>query len=201
MEQWILNVMQQLGYWGIMILMFLDNVIPPIPSEVIMPSAGYTASQGHLNIIGVILAGCIGSLLAAALLYWLGSKCPNEKIFHFCDRYGKYIGIKGHDMQQALDWFEQRGHNIVLFGRMMPAIRSLISVPAGMSGMPFAKFILYSTLGTIPWTTFLALVGYYVGQNKALMTQIFSQFGYFILSIVAIVLSYFLWKKYQKNKR
>lgn len=201
MEQWILNVMQQLGYWGIMILMFLDNVIPPIPSEIIMPSAGYTASQGNLNIIGVILAGCIGSLLAAALLYWLGSKCPNEKIFHFCDHYGKYIGIKGHDMQQALDWFELRGHNIVLFGRMMPAIRSLISVPAGMSGMPFAKFIFYSALGTIPWTTFLALVGYYVGQNKALMTQIFSQFSYFILSIVTIVLTYFLWKKYQKNKR
>lgn len=199
MEQWILNVMQQLGYWGIMILMFLDSVIPPIPSEVIMPSAGYTASQGSLNIVGVILAGCIGSLLAATLLYWLGTKCPNEKIFQFCDRYGKYIGITGQDMQQALDWFEKRGHNIVFFGRMIPAIRSLISVPAGMSNMPFAKFILYSTLGTIPWTTFLALVGYYVGQNKALMSQIFSQFSYLILTIVALVFTYLIWKKYQKK--
>lgn len=200
MEQWILNLMHQLGYIGIMILMFLDNIIPPIPSEVIMPTAGYTASQGQLSLLGVIIAGCIGSLVAAAALYWLGTKCPNHKIFQFCDQYGRYIGINGQDMQQALDWFEKRGHIIVLTGRMMPAIRSLISVPAGMSGMPFSKFMFYTTLGTIPWTTFLALVGYYFGQNKALMAQIFSEFSVVMLVVMAIIISIWLWKKYKKRR-
>ncbi|ENV17237.1 DedA family protein [Acinetobacter guillouiae] len=187
--------MEQLGYFGIALLMFLDNVFPPIPSEVIMPSAGFAASKGQLLLSGVIIAGSIGSLVAAALLYWVGRKIPNQSIFNWVDRYGKYLFIKSEDVKKALDWFEKYGHRVVFFGRMVPAVRSLISIPAGMSHMPFWKFMLYSGVGTIIWTTFLACVGYYFGNNIELMQQIFSRVGYVIITIVLILVAYFFYKK------
>lgn len=195
MTDWIISIMEQLGYFGIALLMFLDNVFPPIPSEVIMPSAGFAASKGQLLLSGVIIAGSFGSLLAAALLYWVGRKIPNQNIFNWVDRYGKYLFIKSEDVKNALDWFEKYGHRVVFFGRMVPAVRSLISIPAGMSHMPFWKFMLYSSVGTIIWTTFLACVGYYFGNNIELMQQIFSRVGYVIIVIVLILVAYFFYKK------
>jgi len=195
MTDWIISIMEQLGYFGIALLMFLDNVFPPIPSEVIMPSAGFAASKGQLLLSGVIIAGSIGSLVAAALLYWVGRKIPNQNIFNWVDRYGKYLFIKSEDVKKALDWFEKYGHRVVFFGRMVPAVRSLISIPAGMSHMPFWKFMLYSSVGTIIWTTFLACVGYYFGNNIELMQQIFSRVGYVIITIVLILVAYFFYKK------
>lgn len=193
--------MEQLGYWGIALLMFLDNVFPPIPSEIIMPSAGYAASQGQLHIVGVIVAGCLGSLIAAAVLYWVGYKFNHATIFSFVDRYGKYLFLKSTDVQKSLQWFEQHGHRIVFAGRMIPAVRSLISIPAGMSRMPFWKFMLYSSLGTIIWTTFLAYVGFYFGENQALMHQIFSQVGYIILIIVVIVAGWLIYRRQQRKMK
>ncbi|MFW2096573.1 DedA family protein [Acinetobacter sp. ULE_I057] len=195
MTDWIISITEQLGYFGIALLMFLDNVFPPIPSEVIMPSAGFAASKGQLLLSGVIIAGSIGSLVAAALLYWVGRKIPNQSIFNWVDRYGKYLFIKSDEVKKALDWFEKYGHRVVFFGRMVPAVRSLISIPAGMSHMPFWKFMLYSGVGTIIWTTFLACVGYYFGNNIELMQQIFSRVGYVIIGIVLILVAYFFYKK------
>ena len=195
MTDWIISIMEQLGYFGIALLMFLDNVFSLISSEVIMPSAGFAASKGQLLLSGVIIAGSIGSLVAAALLYWVGRKIPNQSIFNWVDRYGKYLFIKSEDVKKALDWFEKYGHRVVFFGRMVPAVRSLISIPAGMSHMPFWKFMLYSSVGTIIWTTFLACVGYYFGNNIELMQQIFSRVGYVIITIVLILVAYFFYKK------
>ncbi len=197
LTEWIISIMEQLGYFGIALLMFLDNVFPPIPSEIIMPSAGFTASKGELILTGVIIAGSTGSLLAAAVLYWIGRKIPREQIFKFVDRFGKFLFIKPKDVEKSLDWFEKHGHRIVFFGRMIPAVRSLISIPAGMSHMPFWKFMFYSALGTIIWTTFLACVGFYFGENQALMHDIFSQVGYVIISIVALII---VWVLYRQHK-
>ncbi len=198
MSEWIINIMEQLGYLGIALLMFLDNVFPPIPSEIIMPSAGFTAAQGQLSLIGVIVAGSLGSLIAAATLYWIGRKISHDALFRWVNQYGKYLFIKTDDVKKALDWFEKYGHRVVFFGRMIPAVRSLISIPAGMSHMPFWKFMTYSALGTVIWTTFLATVGYYFGNNTALMQQIFSNVGYMIVAIVALFVVY-LWFKKRKN--
>lgn len=200
MTQWIISIMEKLGYLGISLLMFLDNVFPPIPSEVIMPSAGYAASQGELLLIGVIVAGSFGSLLAAALLYWLGRKIQHDRLFTWIDRYGKYVFIHSKEVEKALTWFERYGHRIVFFGRMIPAVRSLISIPAGMSGMPFWKFMLYSGLGTIIWTTFLACVGFYFGENKAFMQQIFSQVGYVMVAAVLIVIGWLFYRRMKGKK-
>lgn len=166
-----------------------------------MPSAGYSASQGSLTLIGVILAGSLGSMLAAALLYWIGYQFSHAAIFRFVDRYGKYLFIKSDDVKKSLAWFEQYGHRIVFFGRMVPAVRSLISVPAGMSRMPFWKFMLFSSLGTIIWTTFLACVGFYFGENQALMQQIFNQVGYVILGIVLLIIAVIFYRRWQRKHK
>ncbi len=192
--------MERLGYFGIALLMFLDNIFPPIPSEIIMPSAGYTASQGTLTLMGVIMAGSIGSLLAAAVLYWIGYQFSHAAIFRFVDRYGKYLFIKTEDVKKSLHWFEQHGHRIVFFGRMVPAVRSLISIPAGMSRMPFWKFMLFSGLGTVIWTTFLACVGFYFGENQAFMQQIFSRVGYVILSLVLLGIIVVMYKRHKQQR-
>ena len=201
LTEWIISIMEQLGYLGIALLMFLDNIFPPIPSEIIMPSAGYSASQGELLLVGVIIAGCIGSLIAAAILYWIGYKFNHDSIFRFVDRYGKYLFIKSPDVKKSLDWFEQYGHRIVFFGRMIPAVRSLISIPAGMSHMPFWKFMFVSSLGTIIWTTFLACVGFYFGENQALMQNIFNQVSHFIIIVVIAIIIWILYRRHQGKNR
>lgn len=200
MDNWIIQIIERLGYIGIAILMFLDNVFPPIPSEVIMPSAGYTASRGQLQIVGVIIAGSIGSILAAAVLYAIGRKISRSALFAWVDRYGKYLFIQSKDLEKALNWFERYGHRIVFFGRMIPAVRSLISIPAGMSRMPFGKFILYSSLGTVIWTTFLACVGFYFGENQELMFTIMHRVGYIILAITLLFCAWWLYRKFYKTK-
>ncbi|AWL29568.1 DedA family protein [Acinetobacter defluvii] len=199
MTEWIISIMEQLGYFGIALLMFLDNVFPPIPSEIIMPSAGLAASQGKLVLTGVVIAGSFGSLIAAALLYWIGHKISQKVLFAWVERYGKYLFLKSADVEKSLDWFEKYGHRIVFFGRMIPAVRSLISIPAGMSEMPFWKFMLYSGLGTIIWTTFLACVGFYFGENQALMHQIFSRVSYIIIAIVVIIVLWIVYRRYQRK--
>ncbi len=195
LEGWVLSIMEKLGYLGIAFLMFLDNIFPPIPSEIIMPSAGYTAAKGELTLIGVIIAGSIGSLLAAALLYWIGRKIPQHHLFTLVERYGKYLRISVADLEKSLAWFEKYGHRIVFFGRMIPAVRSLISIPAGMSKMPFVKFMIYSTFGTVIWTTFLAFLGYHFSENQALMSLIMQRVSYIIL---AVVILYIIWKMAKK---
>ena len=199
MEEWVLSVMEKLGYLGIAFLMFLDNIFPPIPSEIIMPSAGYTASKGDLSLIGVIIAGSAGSLIAAIILYWIGRKIPEQRLFSFIEHYGKFLRIKVTDLEKALGWFNQHGHKIVFFGRMIPAVRSLISIPAGMSKMPFGKFMTYSALGTIIWTTFLACLGFYLGENQEMMSTILSRIGYVILAIAFIICGIWLYKRKRLN--
>jgi membrane protein YqaA with SNARE-associated domain len=181
---WIISVMEQLGYWGIALLMFLDNVFPPIPSEIIMPSAGYAASQGELVLIGVIIAGCLGSLFAAAVLYWIGYQFKQEYIFRWVDRYGKYLFIKSADVKKSLDWFEQYGHRIVFFGRMIPArlrgsarracaTKWQTSLPATEYGK-FQKWFLSGCNSFLPRLLYV-YTGQYVGHAQQSGEPVFRQ--------------------------
>ncbi|EOR09892.1 MULTISPECIES: DedA family protein [Acinetobacter] len=200
LEEWVLSIMEKLGYLGIAFLMFLDNIFPPIPSEIIMPSAGYTASKGELTLIGVIIAGSAGSILAAMLFYWVGRKVPQQRLFQFIERYGKYLRIQVADLDKALTWFNKHGHRIVFFGRMIPAVRSLISIPAGISRMPFSKFMLYSCAGTLIWTSFLAYLGYHFSENQALMLAILQRISYLIFALIALYIIWWAIKKFYRSK-
>ncbi|NNP77443.1 alkaline phosphatase [Acinetobacter sp. Ac_3412] len=200
LEDWVLSIMEKLGYLGIAFLMFLDNIFPPIPSEIIMPSAGYTASKGELTLIGVIIAGSAGSILAAMLFYWIGRKVPQQRLFQFIERYGKYLRIQVTDLDKALTWFNKHGHRIVFFGRMIPAVRSLISIPAGISRMPFSKFMLYSSAGTLIWTSFLAYLGYHFSENQTLMLAILQRISYLIFALIALYIIWWAIKKFYRSK-
>ncbi|ONG41876.1 alkaline phosphatase [Alkanindiges hydrocarboniclasticus] len=197
--QWINEVMQQLGYFGIALLMFLDNIFPPIPSELIMPAAGFTASQGDLNIIGVIIAGSCGSILAAITLYWIGRILHEDRLTTWLEHHGKWLFLKPDDLKKATGWFNQHGRKIVFFGRMVPAVRSVISIPAGIARMPFGLFLLYTSMGTIIWTSILALAGYYLGNNVEKFSHWLSGIGNVIV-VVLLLAAGFAIRRYYKHK-
>lgn len=160
MFDWITGLMNGLGYAGIALLMFLENIFPPIPSEVVMPLAGFTATQGGMSLVGVIAAGSFGSLAGALPWYYAGRVYGHKRMRDFADRYGRWITVSPEDIDHATDWFNRHGRSAVLIGRLVPGVRTLISVPAGISGMGLFQFLLYSTIGTIAWTSLLAICGY-----------------------------------------
>ena len=165
MLEWIQNTMSTLGYPGVALLMFLENLFPPIPSELIMPLAGFTAGRGELSFVWVVVAGSLGSLLGQLPLYYLGRLVGEEKLVRWADRYGKWLTVSGNDIRKADDWFDEHGTKAVFFARLVPGLRSLISIPAGISEMPMPKFLLYSALGTTLWVVILTALGGLLGEN------------------------------------
>lgn len=165
MAEWIQHLMDSMGYLGVLLLMVLENLFPPIPSEFILPSAGFAAARGEMSLLGVILAGTAGSVLGTLPLYYIGRAFGEERIVAWADRYGKWLTLRGDDIRKADDWFDRYGTKVILFGRMVPGVRSLLSLPAGMSEMPLPKFLTYSTIGSALWATLLTSAGYFLGEN------------------------------------
>ena len=151
------------GYLAVGILMFLENVFPPIPSEVIMPLAGYAASRGEVSLPLAILAGSAGSLAGAWLWYGIGHWIGAERLERCAGRYGRWLTLSPRDVRRSIRWFDRFGGATVLVGRLVPAVRTLISVPAGIARMPTARFLLFSSIGTLVWTSALAGLGYLLG--------------------------------------
>ena len=190
MLSWIENLLSSLGYVGVAFLMTVENVFPPIPSELIMPLAGFSATQGDLTLLGVIIAGTVGSVLGALPLYYLGALFGEERLTRWADRYGKWLTVSGKDVKRADDWFERHGNKVVLFARLVPGIRSLISVPAGMSKMNLGVFLLYTTLGTGLWAALLACGGWLLGDNYEAISRYLGPISYVVfagLAVAAIV--------------
>ena len=189
MDSWIADTMNALGYWGVGLLMLLENVFPPIPSELIMPLAGFAAAGGHLTLWGVILAGTIGSVLGQFPLYYLGRAVGQERLHRWADRYGKWITVSGKDIDKAQQWLHRRGAIAVLLCRLIPGVRSLISIPAGTSRMKLPVFLLYSTLGMGVWSAILAGIGFLLGENYGLVEQYVGPIGTWVWVILALALA------------
>jgi len=158
-SDWIIGF-EEMGSLGIAVLMFAENVFPPIPSELIMPLAGFSAARGELNLMIVIIAGSIGSLLGALLWYYIGRKIGAERLERWAAKHGRWLTLSPNEVEQSCAWFNRHGGKAVFIGRLIPAVRTLISVPAGIAGMPLGSFLLYSAAGTILWTALLATAGY-----------------------------------------
>lgn len=199
--EWILQVMSELGYVGIVLLMFLENVFPPIPSELIMPAAGFAAARGELSLVGVIAAGSLGSVLGAIVLYALGRLVHEQRLIALTDRYGKWLLVSSDDIRKADDWFDRHGKKIVFFGRLIPAIRSLLSIPAGMSGMPFGQFLLYTSLGTTLWSGLLALAGYQLGNNYEAIEVWIAPISKAVVLICVSLLVWFVVKRIKQRQQ
>ncbi|PZX15277.1 membrane protein DedA with SNARE-associated domain [Palleronia aestuarii] len=160
MFNWIASLVGQWGYPGIAFLMFAENVFPPIPSELIMPLAGFTAAQGAISLWGAIVAGTIGSLAGALLWFYIGRWVGTERLQRWAGRYGRLLTMTPGDVAAADRWFDRHGGKAVLIGRLVPGVRTLISVPAGISGMSLGRMLVYSAVGTALWTAFLTFAGY-----------------------------------------
>lgn len=171
MFDFISGFIDSVGAVGVALLMFLENVFPPIPSELIMPLAGYNAAAGRMSLIVVLIAGSIGSLAGAALWYWIGAKIGPDRLRRLASRHGRWLTLDAEDFDRARAWFDRHGRGAVLIGRLVPTIRTFISVPAGISGMPFWNFMLYSAVGTVVWTAFLTLAGYFLRSQYTLVEQ------------------------------
>lgn len=160
MFDWITDVVDRTGYVGVFLLMLVENVFPPIPSELIMPLAGFTAAQGKLNAVLVVLAGTAGSLIGALFWYCVGRWLGRERLKRFAARHGRWLTLTPDEVDKSSDWFRRHGAKAVFFGRLVPTVRTLISVPAGVTGMPLASFLAFTALGTGLWTALLAGAGY-----------------------------------------
>jgi membrane protein DedA with SNARE-associated domain len=171
MGDWIKNLLESGSYPAIAGLMVLENVFPPIPSELIMPLAGFVASRGELNIWLVILAGAVGSLLGQLPLYYLGKAVGYERLRAWADKHGKWLTVDGDDITKSKEWFERHGTKSVLLARVVPGVRSLISIPAGFAKMPLVPFLAYSAVGTTAWTAALALIGRALGAKYELVDR------------------------------
>lgn len=157
----ITGLIEQGGYLGILGLMFLENLFPPIPSEVIMPLAGFLAARGDFNFFAVVVAGTLGSFIGALPWYYAGALLGEKRMRRLAERFGRWLTMSGKDVSEASLWFRAHGgRKAVFFGRLVPAIRTLISVPAGIAHMPFRTFAVYTLVGSMIWTTVLTLAGY-----------------------------------------
>ncbi len=202
MLEWIHSVTSAIGYPGIALLMFAENVFPPLPSELIVPLAGFAAAQGDLSLVGVILAGSLGSLLGQlpyyALSYWVGE----TTLYRLADRYGRWVMVSSHDLKRADRWFDRYGRWAVFCGRLVPGIRMLIPIPAGLSRMPLATFLLFSLFGTVLWTSLLTLLGFVLKENYHLVGHYLGVATLWVLGSALLGgLGWFLGRLWQRRSR
>lgn len=201
MSGWIESTLESLGYWGVTFLMFLENVFPPIPSELVMPLAGFFSAQGELTLPGVIVAGTAGSVLGALPLYYLGKWVGEERLERWAARHGHWLVLSRKDLQKVDDWFDHHGRKAVFFGRLVPGIRSLISIPAGVYDMALLPFLLWTTAGAAIWTAILAGAGAWLGAEYEQVGTYLGPVGTVVLAGLVLWYAVTVWRRRRKRDR
>ena len=203
MESWITNIMEDFGYIGVFLLIMLENIFPPIPSEVILTFGGYMTTQSNLTFVGVVIASTLGSVAGAVALYDIGKIVGIERIGRFVDKWGRILRLTNEDIYKANDWFKKYGVWTVFFCRFIPLIRSLISLPAGMSKMNFWLFLVLTTVGTLIWNIVLIYLGAQVGENWDTIVaymDTYSNIAYAIIGILIVLFVIWFYRKKSKKK-
>lgn len=194
---WAINIISAMGYPGIVLLMAIESANIPLPSEIIMPFAGFLVSTGQFNLWWAGFWGAIGCLVGGALSYWIGMIGGRPLV----EKYGKYILISHHDLDMADGWFKKHGEITVLVGRMMPVVRTFISFPAGIARMNFGKFMLYSFIGSFPFCLLLAYIGEKLGNNWNTLRTYFHQFDLLIGVVIIAAVVWYVWRHIKNTKR
>ena len=189
-----------IAYLVISFAMFLENLIPPIPSEIIMPLGGFFVYKGDLNFYILIISGLIGTVVGALPWYFLGKLLNEKKLSNFIDRKGKFVGISLKDLDKSRLWFDKYGVLLVFWGRLIPGIRTLISVPAGIELMPLNKFLIWTSLGSLIWVIFLTSAGYLFGENYEIIGLYIDNFKIILKPIFVILILFFLIRFFKKLK-
>lgn len=191
----VLGVMQQLGYLGVFVLMFLESTMAPVPSELVMPFAGFLAAKGAFNFWIVVLAATLGSILGSLFSYWIGKTLEQGTIL----KIGKFFFINKHDFELAHKWFEKYGAATIFVCRFIPAIRHVISIPAGFAEMNLKKFLVFTAAGAFLWNLFLAYTGVLLKENWKLIGEYFSVVDIFVVAVVILAAIFIIYKKTRKT--
>lgn len=204
MQNFIIEFMNSFGYFGVFLLIAIENIFPPIPSEVILLFGGFMTTYTKLNIIFMIISSTLGSLFGAIVLYYIGKIFNKERLKKIISgKIGKILRLKNSDIDKADKWFDTKGNKTVFFCRFIPIVRSLISIPAGMSEMPIIKFLIYTIFGSLIWNTVLIITGKMVGNNWTKILTIFDTYSHIVLIIfiiIFIILITIFYKKRKNNK-
>ena len=187
-----------IAYFVIGFAMFLENLIPPIPSEVIMPLGGFYVFKGELNLYILIVSGLIGTVVGALPWYFLGKLVNEKKLSNLIDKKGKFVGISSKDLDKSRLWFDKYGASLVFWGRLIPGVRTLISVPAGIELMPINKFLIWTSLGSLIWVIFLTSAGYLFGENYESIGSYIDNFKVILKPIFVILVIYFFIRFFKK---
>ena len=180
-----------IAYLAISLAMFLENIIPPIPSEIIMPLGGFFVYQQKLNFYILVFWGLLGTILGSLPWYYLGRLVNEKRLSNFLDKKGKYLGISSNDLGKSKRWFDKYGVSLVFWGRLVPGIRTLISVPAGIELMPLRKFLIWTTFGSLIWVTLLTYAGYLFGEKYLIIDSYLEQIKYVVKPILILIFLYF----------
>lgn len=191
MGDWVRELIEQSGYFGVMFLMFLETVFPPIPSEIIMSLSGLQAQRGTMTLWGAILAGTTGAMIGNIFWYMLARWLGIDRFHPLIDKYGRFLTVDRREVERADHFFDRYERWFVCLGRMVPTIRSLVSVPAGLFGMRWTPFLIWSTIGTLGWTSLLAIAGYELGRNYA---EVDRYLGPVSTAIIAVLVLWYLYR-------
>ena len=202
MQDLIIEIMNNFGYIGVFLLITIENIFPPIPSEVILLFGGFMTTYSSMNVIGVIIASTLGSVLGAIILYYIGKILNKERLKKIItSKPGKLLRLKPEDIDKADEWFDSKGNKTVFFCRFVPVIRSLISIPAGMSEMPMKKFLIYTTAGSLIWNAALTIAGSIVGENWTSIVEIMDSYSHIAVIVLAIIFIIAIIVFYTKRKK
>lgn len=201
LTHFIISFIQASGYGGIFALMAAESALIPIPSEVTMPFAGYLSSIGSFNIIVVILVGALANLTGSLLAYALGYWGEDAFIRSLIKKYGKYLLISEHEYDRSEIWFRKYGEKIVFFSRVLPIVRTFISLPAGLAKMNIIKFSIFTFIGSLIWSTILTYIGYMLGQNWHSIEGVYRKFEYLVVIIVVAAVVYYIYHKIQSVRK
>jgi len=193
LTDWVIGVVESFGYVGVAFLVALENVFPPIPSEVVLGLAGFVSSRGDAWIVGMIIAATVGSLAGAYVLYGIAAAIGPERLRLLVRQYGKWVRITERDLDRAESWFDRRSNIAVLVCRCIPLVRSLISVPAGFRRMPLVPFTIYTTAGSLVWNSVMIGLGYALGERWERILEYADYFQYVVLVAIAVGLLYIAW--------
>ncbi|MDD6756720.1 MAG: DedA family protein [bacterium] len=193
MEQFVISIMNQYGYFGIFFLIFVENIFPPIPSEVVLLFGGFMTTYSKLSVPFMVLFSTLGSVAGAIVLYYIGKILNKDRLKKIvAGKIGKVLRLKVNDIEKAVCWFDTKGNKTVFFCRFIPVVRSLISIPAGMSEMSMSKFLLYTFAGSSIWNTVLLIIGNRVGNNWKDILYIMNQYSHIVLILLILALIIFL---------
>ena len=198
---WVQDVIEQLGYVGVALLVVAENVFPPIPSEIVLPFAGFVAQRGSESVVLMILAATVGSVGGALIMYWIAAVIGDERLHAFTRKFGKWVQIREVDLTRAEEWFDRHATSAVLIGRCVPLIRSVVSIPAGFRRMKLVPYIAYTFIGSLVWNILLIGAGALLGENWERVGSYVGVFQWVVIALVAAVIARFTFGVYRRRNQ